>query len=151
MTAHLEKHRPGMCGVYLIKNTKTGASFIGSSASINNAWSHDLKNLMEGSHANGILQASWSDDGPTVFELSILEFVEDRYELPRFHLRWIEVSGALDVQGRSLETLKNDLRVPSSHVSLDKSLKEDIRAILPGTMRSNVRELIRFYKSHLSK
>lgn len=148
---HLEKHRAGMCGIYQIKNTKTGVSFIGSSASINNKWSHEMKDLMEGGHANDILQASWNLDGPTFFEFSILEFVEDRYELPRFHLRWIEVSGAADVQGRSLDDLKNDLRIPSSHVSLDKSLKEDIRTIMPGTMRSNVRELIRFYKSQQPK
>ena len=62
-------------GIYLITNTLTAGTYIGSSVDISRRWTThrwELKNLR---HKNDALQAAWDADGPTAFNVTTLELV----------------------------------------------------------------------------
>ena len=68
-------------GVYMIKNTKNGKFYIGSSVSVANRFSKHLSDLRKGLSGCRRLAAAWKHHGEMAFEFLLLEEVEDRSQL----------------------------------------------------------------------
>ena len=64
-------------GIYLIKNTANGKTYVGSSIGVRERWRQHTKFLKRGDHHCKKLQAAWNEHDADVFEFSILEEVED--------------------------------------------------------------------------
>lgn len=64
-------------GIYLIKNTANGKTYVGSSIGIRERWRQHTKFLKRGDHHCKKLQAAWNEHDADAFEFSILEEVED--------------------------------------------------------------------------
>jgi hypothetical protein len=62
-------------GVYVIRNTKTGKVYVGSSIKIKRTWKLHRFNLRKNSHTNYNLQRAWNIDGESSFQFEILEIL----------------------------------------------------------------------------
>ena len=60
-------------GIYRIKNTISGRSYIGKSTDVGNRYSSHLNNLKRGKHHCISLQKSWNEHSATAFSFEILE------------------------------------------------------------------------------
>jgi predicted GIY-YIG superfamily endonuclease len=60
-------------GIYLIENTTTGQTYVGSSTDIASRWRCHKHDLREGKHHNAYLQNSYNKYGSEAFSYSILE------------------------------------------------------------------------------
>ncbi len=78
-----------MCGIYAIKNKKTGQLYVGQSVDIQYRHNTHTRQLRNGSHYNLHLQRSWSLHGPDVFELVVLEQCKET-DLPLKEQTWLD-------------------------------------------------------------
>ena len=62
----------GTCGIYEIRNTRTGMSYLGSSQNITKRWWMHRRDLRLGVHHNHHLQRSWEKHGAQCFTFSVL-------------------------------------------------------------------------------
>lgn len=62
-----------VCGVYQIRNTKTGKVYIGSSNNIGRRWREHLSELRAGAHFNDRLQRDWGQFGEGAFRMEVVE------------------------------------------------------------------------------
>ncbi len=86
-------------GVYLIKNTKTGKYYVGSSVNIQIRWANHKTLLKSGRHTNSILQADYNLFGAEIFEYSILELI-DSPEIETIRIaeqKWTDQLNACDL------------------------------------------------------
>ncbi len=60
-------------GIYLIKNTTSGLSYVGSAVNIHGRWRVHLSDLKNGKHHNKHLQNSFDKHGKDSFSFSIIE------------------------------------------------------------------------------
>lgn len=67
-----------LCGIYEIRNTATGDSYVGLSTNIVRRWIQHWKNLEAGRHSNRLLQAAWKLHGHKPFAFEILMLCELR-------------------------------------------------------------------------
>ena len=70
------------CGVYEIRNTKTGDTYIGSSSCLKQRFSQHEAMLVRGIHYNPHLQRSWNKHGAEQFYFRPLAFLEEKENLP---------------------------------------------------------------------
>lgn len=68
---------PKSSGVYCIKNTETGACYVGSSVNVHRRIYEHKRQLEKGEHHSIYLQRSWDAYGRDSFTSSLLELVED--------------------------------------------------------------------------
>lgn len=64
------------CGIYRIINSKTGASYVGSSLNIEKRIKRHTKELLNGSHYNVKLLADFKSYGKDVFDFEILQEIQ---------------------------------------------------------------------------
>lgn len=140
----MEKPRPGMIGIYQIKNLNTGEVYIGSSMSINNRLKNHMTDLVNGIHINKSLQDSWRLHGAECFQFSILEIVEDRDRLHKRELYWIEKTGALHVGFNT----KTDQYKERTLISVHMSTKKALENLKLGSMNKTIQHLLRFYMTN---
>jgi hypothetical protein len=72
------KETPLPAGVYVVRNTQTGRSLIGSSANLPGMLNRQRFQLELGSHPDKELQSDWSELGPAAFEFEVLDRLESR-------------------------------------------------------------------------
>ncbi len=137
-------------GIYQIKHIPSGACFIGSSLSMHNAFLRTMQTLIVGEHGNAELQTLWASAGPVAFDYSIVEQVEKRDSLFLRERHWMEKLAAHPLDPIAYEREAQKYRVACSFVSVQKSLRDDIRSIQPQAMVKNIRVLIDFYRKHKS-
>ncbi len=62
------------CGVYILRNTVTGLTYVGSSKEMRRRWGHHLRALRRRAHKNGKLQNSFNKHGESAWEFEPLLF-----------------------------------------------------------------------------
>ena len=72
---------PRIQGIYIITNTLTAETYIGSSIDISQRWSDHRRELKNHKHKNLLLQAANDRDGVEVFAVAVLELVEGAEQL----------------------------------------------------------------------
>jgi hypothetical protein len=72
------KETPQPAGVYVVRNTRTGKSLIGSSPNLPGMLNRQRFQLELGSHPDKELQSDWSELGPEAFEFDVLDRLESR-------------------------------------------------------------------------
>lgn len=72
---------PRTQGIYMITNTVTAETYIGSSVDIAKRWSDHRWHLKNNRHKNALLQAAYDRDGLNAFHLGVLEHVEQAVQL----------------------------------------------------------------------
>ena len=83
-------------GIYQIRNTITGACYIGASRDIETRWSSHRGELRRGAHINPRLQNDWTLYGEVAFEFTVIEQVSSTELLPdreRYHAERINDAG----------------------------------------------------------
>lgn len=70
------KETPRLMGVYLVRNTASGAGFIGSSVNIPGMLNRHRFQLEMGGHPNRVLQAQWDEVGDDAFLFEALDTLE---------------------------------------------------------------------------
>jgi hypothetical protein len=76
-------------GIYVLRHTRTGMSYVGSSANIAKSYTRMVQMLSTGTHGCATLQAAWNADGATAFEGTVLELVEHVVQLPASERYWL--------------------------------------------------------------
>ncbi len=95
-------------GVYAIRNTRSGESYIGSSVNVDRRWALHVSALKRHRHSNKRLQTAWNQDGSAVFALEILERLPpDPRSLDQAERLWFERSGS---QGIALYAARHHVR-----------------------------------------
>ena len=80
---------PRIQGIYIITNTLTAETYIGSSIDIAQRWSDHRWALKNHKHKNLLVQAAYDRDGVEFFALTVLELVKDAEQLAireQYHL-----------------------------------------------------------------
>ena len=67
------KETPRAMGVFAIRNTSTGKTFVGSSTDMPARMNRHRSSLQFGGHPNRELQADWNSLGADAFELTVLD------------------------------------------------------------------------------
>lgn len=62
------------CGIYIIKNLRSGKFYIGSAADITTRWRNHRAKLRGNKHRNEHLQRAWNKYGESAFKFQILEY-----------------------------------------------------------------------------
>lgn len=84
------KRKPGVMGVYLIRNILTGKCYVGSSCDILSRWRQHRFLLTRGVASTPRLQAAWLKHGEEAFCFEILERVDLRESLAECEQRWLD-------------------------------------------------------------
>jgi hypothetical protein len=99
------KLRKALRGVFAVRCTVTGKTWIGSSLDLDKGQNREWFVLRFGSHANASLQREWNNHGEKAFEYQILEKLDDDVSAVRVQdvlkekrRAWIERLGAEPVQ-----------------------------------------------------
>jgi group I intron endonuclease len=77
-------------GIYLIKNTRSGGTYVGSASNLRMRHGMHHKHLSENRHSNAHLQRSWNKYGGDCFSFSVLEVVLDRSQLIEREQYWMD-------------------------------------------------------------
>lgn len=78
-------------GIYMIRNTITGAQYIGMTRkSFDERWRGHRTALAKGQHASPSLQTDWNQYGEEVFQFSIVEVVENVRQVGDRENHWIQ-------------------------------------------------------------
>lgn len=142
-----EKFSKDMSGIFQFKVIPSGECFIGSSASLPHRFRHHLILLTNGNHPMKTLQEAWNTYGPSNVSFSILEIVKDRYGLPQRELFWLHENHGIEIEGKPTDTLRLS-HSPGGHISVQKEIRDSVRALGHGTMVSALRWLIEYYEQH---
>lgn len=67
------KETPRTMGVFAIRNTASGRSFIGSSVDVTARLNRNRSELRMGAHKNSELQGDWNRLGPDAFSFDVLD------------------------------------------------------------------------------
>lgn len=77
-------------GVYQIKNTKNGRTYVGSTYMFKKRWNEHLRDLRKGIHHNPFLQNDFNKSGEASYEFSVIEVVpgtkQNRTDAEQRHL-----------------------------------------------------------------
>lgn len=138
----MEKAHKGLCGIYQFKNTQTDRKFIGASTSMANVFEKCINDLRMGNFKCEGLQREWNLYGPECFEYSVMELVDDKYDINNRARYWVN-----KIESTAIDDNADDC-VTSGYVSLSRDVKDDLRALNLGTFDTTVRTLIAFYKRH---
>lgn len=76
-------------GIYSIANAVNGKAYIGSAVNISKRWAMHKADLVRGVHHSQKLQRAWSKYGAEAFTFSIVEVVQERFELIAHEQRWL--------------------------------------------------------------
>jgi group I intron endonuclease len=87
---------PPDSGIYLIRNTKNGKSYIGSTSNFRKRIQSHFLCLKRGIHKNKALQFSFNKNGINAFQWAILEYVKDLKLLSERESFWIKEYSSLD-------------------------------------------------------
>ncbi len=79
-------HRPG---IYVLRHTRTGTSYVGSSVNVAESFTMAVRMLSSGAHDCAALQAAWNADDADAFEGTVLELVEHDVQLPASERYWL--------------------------------------------------------------
>lgn len=90
--------RRKVIAVYAIKNTKTGAIYIGGSTNVVARFSTHRVKLRSGKHENSRLQKSWNNDGERSFCFGIVEVIKDHSALCEREQYWIDKFVSMGVE-----------------------------------------------------
>jgi hypothetical protein len=72
--AYREERRP--MGVFAVRNTVTGTTFLGATVDLPSMLRRQLFTLQMGSHADHALQAEWNEHGEPAFVIEIIDVLE---------------------------------------------------------------------------
>jgi DNA-binding Xre family transcriptional regulator len=76
-------------GIYALRNTRTGVTYIGSTVDLDHRWRAHQYALARGAHYNPRLQQAWNEDGPAAFAFELLEALpSDSRTLGEAEMRW---------------------------------------------------------------
>ena len=77
-------------GIYKIQNVVNGKMYVGSAVDIGKRIGQHLRSLRKDYHINPKLQHAWNKYGAASFTFSVLEFVDDKYDLLDREQFWID-------------------------------------------------------------
>lgn len=77
-------------GIYLIQHIDSKKLYVGSALNLRKRWNRHLFLLNRGDHDNIHLQRSWNKYGPTAFQFSVIEYLEDESTLIAREQHWID-------------------------------------------------------------
>lgn len=77
------KEAPPPGGIFRVRNTTTGRSFIGTAPNLPGMLNRQRFQLEMGSHPNRELQADWNAAGPDAFEFAVVDELEAGDSDPR--------------------------------------------------------------------
>jgi group I intron endonuclease len=115
------KFNPLLCGVYEIRNVKTGKRYVGSSINIPKRLATHKRRLSNGSHTNKHLQNAWDLYGEEFFEFNVLAILE-RCELLPTEQRLLN----LEHQGETYNLAKN-AEAPGTGISPSEETRQKLR------------------------
>ena len=110
-----------LCGIYIIKNTKSNKIYIGQSVDIKTRWKHHIRELNRNRHLNSYLQRAWNSDGEKCFTFDILELCE-RKQLNEKEKYWIDQYGGYENQNNY--NLKECGETPIMSIEVRKRMSE---------------------------
>lgn len=82
---------PRTQGIYIITNTVTAETYIGSSVNIARRWSDHRRELKGKCHKNVLLQAAYDRNGMSAFQLDVLEHVEQEEQLAHREQHYLDL------------------------------------------------------------
>jgi group I intron endonuclease len=88
-------------GIYQIRNTETGAVYVGSALDIDGRWKRHKRTLNRGVHHSAKFQNAWNKYGVDKFEISVLEFVDSAYLIQREQF-WLDQTDAAGKNGYNI-------------------------------------------------
>lgn len=110
-----------LCGIYMLRNEKTGEKYVGSSRDIKARIVWHIRDLGQHTHHSRRLQKAWDKYGIAAFTVTVLEQCSTRYLL-RKEQKWID---KLKPEYNMLKTThpsKSLLRkIGRAHVKLERS------------------------------
>jgi group I intron endonuclease len=83
-------------GVYAIRNSINGKTYVGTSLNIPRRWREHRKHLRDRNHINAHLQAAWNQYGEGAFVFSVLAVVANADELSAGEAHWISLLQTAD-------------------------------------------------------
>jgi hypothetical protein len=95
MSPRRSHENPTSSGIYQIRCTQNGKIYVGSAVDLRARWELHRRSLNMNQHHNPHLQAAWKLYGPTNFEFSVLQYVED-HQLLATEQAWIERTRCTD-------------------------------------------------------
>ena len=119
----MTKLTQGLCGIYLIENTKTNKSYIGQSRAIQIRWKQHLLYMNHGNKEVAQLADEWAKYGATAFRFSILEIVKDPRLLEERERYWMDRMGADRLYNRRTGIKKR------TQISVHLETKERLEAL----------------------
>lgn len=125
----LEHIPQGVAGVYAIRNSANGKTYVGSSKNIAERLRSHLRSLKRGANPARHLQRAWNAHGEQSFSVECLEVVSDVETLIATEQRWIDLLNASDFNhgynARPIADRNSGWKMP-------KSGRERISAALTG-------------------
>ncbi len=145
----MERFSRGLSGVFEITSQETKDVFIGSSPSMHHAYMRHMSDLIDHVHHNQKLQSQFSRYGVQKFVFSILEVVQDRYSLNQKESEWLERKNGISIDNKKIEDMKS-LHSPCTHISVDRSVRDQLKNLGEKTMIDGVRLLVRSFQEDVS-
>lgn len=93
---------PITAGIYIITNTLTAKSYIGSSIRVSVRVAQHKRALRGGYHDNQKLQRAWDKHGPERFQFAVVELTDNPAELAELEQNWIDTLACYGAQGFNL-------------------------------------------------
>jgi group I intron endonuclease len=105
-----------LAGVYVIRNAKTGRSYVGESANIANRWAQHLYELSNNTHHNQDLQHDWNKYPRRYFCFHVVSAM-DIYDSNRRRAIEQETIDDLEARGKLLYNVRHNHRYEKSQTS----------------------------------
>lgn len=87
----MKSQRNNHSGIYYIRHTESGKTYVGSAVNIARRWKGHRCTLRTAKHSNSYLQAAWAKYGEDAFEWGVLERVDDPRRLIEREQHWIDL------------------------------------------------------------
>lgn len=103
-----------------------------------------MKNLVNNSHINRLMQNSWNEHGVSNFSFSVVEVVHDPHLLAEKEKAWIGKTDALD---NGFNT-KTDIYKEEVTIRVFLDTKRKLEELRIGSMNSTLKQLVKHYAKH---
>jgi len=115
--------------IYTIKNTRTGVTYVGSSAKVRSRWTTHRWQLRNGVHHCKHLQRSWIKHGEDVFTFTVIDECETQCEMLQMETQWIallsDMGGVYNTATVGGTTL--GLKMPPKSAELRRHMSEKMK------------------------
>lgn len=135
---------PRKAGIYLIRNTAAGRSYVGQTEELRRRRDEHFSLLRTGAHRNRLLQADFKQYGERAFVFEVLEECAPRLLDEREHY-WIAEFRCIE-DGYNIKPSPNEDRTLQTRRSAQNYELEPVVVQLPIKLKRNLEELVLHYK-----